>query len=173
MNNYEKNYIAELDKVISKLEEIKNFVLFNVPLIEKVTENSWVILNDTNAYFIFKGLKVADNKVKLVRNNETFSYTFHEFNNNFRLATRAEVEQHLTFLSGKNKVKENKLPEFYLITIEGKNGAVVRHPDFKTAVKEATRLAEKCNHRAHIMGVVAIVEPIVVQQPITEYQLIK
>ena len=69
--------------------------------------------------------------------------------------------------------KEVQVPEFYMITVEGKSGAIVRHPDFQTAVTEATRLAKKCNHRAHIMGVVGIIEPVEVQKPITEYQLIQ
>jgi hypothetical protein len=60
-----------------------------------------------------------------------------------------------------------------MITVEGKSGSVVRHPDFQSAAVEATRLARLCNHRAHIMGVFAIVEPVQVQKPITEYQLIK
>lgn len=68
-------------------------------------------------------------------------------------------------------VKENKIPEFYMITVRGENGSKVRHENFDAAVKEATRLAKKLNHTAHIMGVVAVVEPVQVQQPIIEYKL--
>ena len=69
------------------------------------------------------------------------------------------------------KLKQTQIPEFYMITVEGKNGAIVRHSDFQTAATEATRLAKKCNHRAHIMGFVAIVD--VEKTESFEYKLIK
>jgi hypothetical protein len=56
---------------------------------------------------------------------------------------------------------KNNLPEFYMVTVKGLTGTKFRHESYDAAEKEAKRLAKSENHRAHIMGVVAIVDPIV------------
>lgn len=72
----------------------------------------------------------------------------------------------------KNRLRGNEdIPEFYMITVKGEHGSKVRHASYGAAVEEATRLAKKLNHTAHIMGVVAVIEPVEVQKPIIEYQL--
>ena len=72
-----------------------------------------------------------------------------------------------------NNSSQNNIPEFYMITLKGENCSKVRHSSYSVALKEATRLAKKHNHTAHIMGVVAVVEPVEVQKPIIEYQVKK
>jgi hypothetical protein len=51
--------------------------------------------------------------------------------------------------------------DFYMITVKGDAGSKVRHDNYKAAEKEAIRLAKSNNHRAHIMGVIAVVDPVV------------
>lgn len=50
--------------------------------------------------------------------------------------------------------------DFYMITVTGEFGAKVRHENYYNAIKEATRLAKKQNHKAWVTGVVAVIEPI-------------
>lgn len=51
--------------------------------------------------------------------------------------------------------------DFYMITVKGERGSTVRHESYKAAEKEAIRLAKVAKHRAHIMGVVAVVDPVI------------
>lgn len=51
--------------------------------------------------------------------------------------------------------------DFYMITVKGDKGSVVRHETYTAAEKEAIRLAKVAKHRAHIMGVVAVVDPVI------------
>ena len=50
--------------------------------------------------------------------------------------------------------------DFYMVTVTGEFGAKVRHDNYDNAIKEATRLAKKQNHKAWVTGVVAVIEPI-------------
>lgn len=63
-------------------------------------------------------------------------------------------------ISHNTKYSETKA-DFYMITVKGDKGTVVRHETYKLAEKEAIRLAKLANHRAHIMGVVAVVDPVI------------
>jgi hypothetical protein len=58
--------------------------------------------------------------------------------------------------------------DFFLLTVKGEQGSKVRHPNFGSAKKEATRLAKKLNHEVFICGVVASVKPVVT---VTETEL--
>lgn len=70
---------------------------------------------------------------------------------------------------GLNQLKQCKLEprkidpkkcDFYMVTVTGEFGAKVRHDNYDNAIKEATRLAKKQNHKAWVTGVVAVIEPI-------------
>ena len=50
--------------------------------------------------------------------------------------------------------------DFYMVTVTGEHGSKVRHDNYDIAIKEATRLAKKKNHKAWVTGVVAVIEPI-------------
>ena len=50
--------------------------------------------------------------------------------------------------------------DFYMVTVTGEFGTKVRHDNYDNAIKEATRLAKKQNHKAWVTGVVAVIEPI-------------
>lgn len=50
--------------------------------------------------------------------------------------------------------------DFYMVTVTGEFGTKVRHDNYNNAIKEATRLAKKQNHKAWVTGVVAVIEPI-------------
>lgn len=49
--------------------------------------------------------------------------------------------------------------EFYMVTCTGQRGAKVRHTRYDLAEKEALRVANKMNHAAWVVGVVAKIEP--------------
>ena len=192
MNSHETQSLNAINRAIAELEKTREAVLARIPLSSRVQENEWVIDNRSNTHYQMHSISSAREIVNLKRHGDVRATTTSDFDKHFTLATPTQVENHLRYLSRKgyisdssgslNSVPANKLesikpkvqlPEFYLITVKGEHGSVVRHADFKTAVTEATRLAKKANHRAHIMSVCAIVEPVEVQQPIIEYQLIK
>jgi len=75
----------------------------------------------------------------------------------------------MTHSGGLSKLKDIKFEshkidpkkcDFYMVTVTGEFGTKVRHDNYENAIKEATRLAKKMNHKAWVTGVVAIVEPI-------------
>jgi SOS-response transcriptional repressor LexA len=197
MNKNVQNTLEAFDKSIAELQKARERFIGKLPLSSKVKKYDWVIDTRTNSHSQF--IETLDSIINLTKYTGTRTLSISQFDADFVLATPEQVENHLRYLNGRglwyvgrsviedvsgslksessNKLESLKpkvqLPEFYMITVEGKSGAIVRHPDFQTAANEATRLAKKCNHRAHIMGVVAIVEPVEVQKPITEYQLIK
>ena len=171
MDNNTQIAIDTLSYAINQLTKQRNILLSNIPLFDKLKVCDWVIEKKHNKYYEVERLEKTN--VILKRNNETYRITSTDINNNFRVAEHWEVEQHLEFLRVKKAFQKPQLPEFYMITVKGENGTKVRHESFDLAVKEAKRLSKFTEHRAHIMGVVAIIEPTVVQQPILEYNLIK
>ena len=194
MNARETQSLNAIDKAIAELQKTRETLLANLPLSSRVKRNDWVIDTRTNTHYQFN--EIRQNIVGLVRHTGGKTLAPDVFNDNFVLATPEQVEKRLRYLNrnglgyvgqpildtsvplksipantlGEMKPKV-KLPDFYMITVEGKSGAIVRHPDFQTAATEATRLVKKCNHRAHIMGVVAIVD--VEKTESFEYKLIK
>jgi hypothetical protein len=180
MNAHETQSLNAINRAIAELEKTREAVLARIPLSSRAQENEWVIDNRTNMHYQMHSISSAREIVNLKRHGDVTATRIGDFDKYFTLATPTQVENHLRHLKNKGYIPGSKislesvqLPEFYMITVEGKSGAIVRHPDFQTAANEATRLAKKCNHRAHIMGVVGIVEPVQVQQPIIEYQLIR
>lgn len=193
MNAHETQSLNAINRAIAELEKTRDAVLARIPLSSRLKKGQWVINKHTNTHYQFQELsKLFDSEVVLKRFGSLKQLSVYTFNKEYIAATQEQVENHLRYLNNKGLVYDGEsraqerlnelfnetkpkvqLPEFYLITVEGKSGAIVRHADFQTAVTEATRLAKKANHRAHIMGVCAIVEPVQVQQPIIEYQLIK
>lgn len=192
MNSHDTQSLNAINKAIAELEKSRETLLSRIPLSSRAQENEWVIDNRSNTHYQMYSVSHRNEVVNLKRHGAIKNFDIDVFNKNFRLATPTEVESHLRYLTRKgyitdssgslNSVPANKLesvkpkvqlPEFYMITVEGKSGSIVRHADFHTAATEATRLAKLCNHRAHIMGVIGIVEPVQVQKPIIEYQLIK
>lgn len=167
--------IKSIDNAIAVLEAQKLKLIESIPLADRIVTGTWIIKKNQNKYY--QAIVFNANSIVLRRNGFEESFNLTDFNQNFRIADKWEIEQHLDFLKGKQHAKEQaqkpQLPEFYMITVKGERGATVRHESFEIAVKEATRLSKKTEHRAHILGVVGIVEPTVVQQPIVEYQLIK
>lgn len=184
MNIPEIKSLIEIDKAIAQLQKNRETLLTKWPVYHRVRKNGWVIHNPSNTHYQFK-----DNFTKnviLTRNGVDSVVDKVFFNRYFSLATPEQVEKHLRYLNRNalNYVREGEeitpnptpkinLPEFYMVTVEGKSGSIVRHETLEVAAAEATRLAKKSNHRAHIMGVVAIVEPVEVQKPVIEYKLIK
>lgn len=91
-----------------------------------------------------------------------------DLNQNYRLATTNEIEQHEAFLieQAKPKVEIKRYPNvqpidkcaFYMVTCRGIHGSTVRHTTYESAEKEATRVALKENHDAFVVGVVATIK---------------
>lgn len=185
MNTPETNSLIEIDKAIAQLQKTRETLLAKWPLSSRVKKNNWVIDKRSNTHYQYEK-SLSNALIYLLRNGSLKTIGPDTFNEYFSLATPEQVENHLRYLNRNdlNYVREGEeitpnptpkiqLPEFYMITVEGKSGSIARHEKLEIAAAEATRLAKKCNHRAHIMGVVAIVEPVVVQKSVIEYQLIK
>lgn len=203
MNSHETKALQAFDKAIAELQKGKEALLANIPLSSRVKKNDWVIDKRTNSHSQFVNIKenvvgliryTGDRILSVDTFNENFALaTPEQVESHLRFLNKKDLwyvgriedasgifnsiptdsmREHIQKLCKESR-KEPQVPDFYMITIEGKNGSVVRHETFEIAAAEASRLAKKCNHRAHIMGVVAIVEPVQVQQPVTEYKLIK
>lgn len=168
--------INAIDKAIAELQKAKYQLLNSMPLFDKVVGNfEWVIKKSENKYYRVASKCTPLGVVQLSRNNCVTEFDSKLLNEQFRLAEDWEAKQHEAFLQSKQVRQEFKLqlPEFYMVTVRGIRGAKVRHETFEKAVEEATKFSQKENYRAHIMGVVAIIEPTQVQEPKTEYKLIK
>jgi len=172
--------IVRLEVIAKNLNEQIEALRETIPLDKRVQHKQWVIEKSKNKYYQY--LNHATHVVSLKRGHEFEYPKIEEFNKNFRLATKEEVFQHENFLLSKQMREEQEeeeklnpkptLPEFYMLTVNGDKGSIVRHATYECASQEAIRLAKRENNRVHIMGVVGIVEPKVVQQPIIEYQVI-
>lgn len=197
MNSNETKTLEALDRAIEDLNKAKQALIDKMPILSRLKKNDWVIDKRTNSHSQFVDIKHGI--INLVRYSGTRTLAPDVLNENFTIATPEQIEKHLRFLNSKGLWYVDKkvvildysgelaksipatshypkskidVPEFYLITVKGEQGAKVRHESFDVAVREAKRLAKKTNHRAHIMGVVGIIEPVQVVEPITEYQLI-
>ena len=171
--------IEVLDIAIQHLQKQKETILAKISLFSKLVEGMWIIHKSTNTYYQVGKIDANEKTVVLHRPDSKLDATELSIGKNFRLAEQWEIQQHIQFLHSKflraeEKAKETvQLPEFYMISIKGEHGSKVRHDTLEKSVKEATRLSEKLNERVHILGVIAIVEPTIVQEPKTEYKLIK
>jgi hypothetical protein len=185
MNSSEKNTILLIDDQIAQLQKMKEQLLKAKPLSEIVKDKPylWVIDSASNKYYQFIGDN--SNQIQLGRFGKIFNIGKSQFDREFRIASSCEFKQHIEYLKSKGMyfvdtcgkgmsgtndftIKEGPKKhmidptkcDFYMVTVTGEHGAKVRHTDYDVAIKEASRLAKKLNHKAWVTGVVAIVEPI-------------
>lgn len=164
--------LAKVNHNIECLSSQRDNLLAKLNPIENVKPLQWVI-NDGKAYYQF--IEKKYDRVLLYRKGTKHLVTLDNFNNNFTLADRKQVAQHLDFLESRGGEVLTELPneaetsmnhEFYMITVRGLKGATVRHDNYEKAEKEAIRLSKIENHEAYIMGVVAKVKPVVTHEVI-------
>jgi len=185
MNSKERNLMLEIDEKIANLQKMKERLLNIKPLSEIVKDKPylWVIDSTCNIYYQF--IANNDNEIILGRFGKTFKFSKSNFDTYFRIASSCEFKQHIEYLNSKGMyfidacgkgmsgtndftIKEGPKKhmidptkcDFYMVTVTGEHGAKVRHTNYNVAIKEASRLAKKLNHKAWVTGVVAIVEPI-------------
>lgn len=108
--NKHQSEIENISKTIVQLETLKQKLEFDGSLLNsvmKLGKGTWVIFKETNTYYQFSHFNGKLNQVNLERHNNTLLFNGTNFENNFRLATPSEVQQHETYLASTGKPKMN------------------------------------------------------------------
>jgi hypothetical protein len=106
--NKHQSEIESISKTIAQLETLKQKLEFDGSLLNsvmKLGKGTWVIFKETNTYYQFSHFNGKLNQVNLERHNNTLLFNGTNFENNFRLATPSEVQQHETYLASTGKPK--------------------------------------------------------------------
>lgn len=165
----------EILKVVRFLKrQIKGFTNQINDTLKDYSLSSYIELNDivkdksNNRLYVLDSVEgqyppmycFVGNGEKLHLTQSEINYRFTKANNN-DLISIVKNGNNLSMAISHNTKHSGVKADFYMITVRGDKGSVVRHESYKVAEKEAIRLAKLAQHRAHIMGVVAVVDPVI------------
>lgn len=106
--NKHQSEINSITKTIAQLESLKQKLEFEGSFLKSVIQagkGTWVIFKKSNSYYQFSHFDGKSNHVHLERHKNRAVIGSLDFENNFRLATPSEAQQHETYLASTGKPK--------------------------------------------------------------------